>query len=324
MARNQQSGTEASIDSAPVIARLGAFLGAKITGVDLRQPLGAAAVDALRRAHAEHGVLVFPGQQISSEDLLRFGRCFGELSVHPFSTSAAETPELIVYDNKEGNPPLSTNIWHTDETFRECPPMGTILCSKIIPETGGDTEFANMGAVYESLSDRMQSYISGLQAVHDLGPFRTLFEDSDEGRRQLRNFEDVYPAVTHPVVRLHPVTGLKVIFVNPQFTLYIKGMEDDESRTLLDYLYRRILIHEYHYRHHWQPDTVVFWDNCLVQHSALHDYYPQRRKMERVTIAGRRPEGDAPAASPSELRRYIMPPTSDFKKTRIKRLHERE
>lgn len=323
MARKQRN-TGASSEAAPVIKRVGAFLGAKVTGVDLTQPLDAAAVEAIRLAHAEHGVLVFPEQKISSEDLIRFGRYFGELSVHPFSTSTVETPELIVYDNKEGNPPLSTNIWHTDETFRECPPMGTILCSKIVPQTGGDTEFANMGAVFEGLSDRMQTYISGLEAVHDLGPFRTLFDDSDEGRRQLRHYEDIYPAVTHPVVRAHPVTGRKVVFVNPQFTLRIKGMEEDESRTLLDYLYRRTLMHEYHYRHQWQPDAVVFWDNCLVQHSALHDYYPQRRKMERVTIAGSRPMGDAPAADPSELRRYIMPPPGDFEDTRRKRLHEQD
>ena len=323
MARKQEN-VEASVDSTPVIKRVGAFLGAEVTGIDLTQPQDAAAVETLRQAHAEHGVLVFPDQRISSEDLMRFGRYFGELSVHPFSTSTAETPELIVYDNKEGNPPLSTNIWHTDETFRESPPMGTILCSKIVPETGGDTEFANMGAVYEGLSDRMQSYISGLEAVHDLGPFRTLFDDSDEGRRKLRKYEDIYPAVTHPVVRVHPVTGRKVIFVNPQFTLHIKGMEDDESRTLLGYLYRRTLIHEYHYRHNWQPDTVVFWDNCLVQHSALHDYYPQRRKMERVTIAGSPPVGDGPPAEPSELHKYIMPPPSDFRSTRKKRLHEQD
>ncbi len=149
MARKKAT-VEASVDSAPIVKRAGAFLGAEITGVDLTQPLDAAAVDAIRQAHAEHGVLVFPGQGISSQDLMRFARYFGELSVHPFSTSTAETPELIVYDNQEGNPPLSTNIWHTDETFRECPPMGTILCSKIVPETGGDTAFANMGAVYES------------------------------------------------------------------------------------------------------------------------------------------------------------------------------
>ena len=295
------------------IRRLGVFLGAEVTGVDLRQPLEAEVVAALRQAHAEHGVLVFPEQVISSDDLKRFGRCFGELSVHPFSTSTADAPELIVYDNKEGNPPAPTDIWHTDETFREAPPMGTALCSKILPEIGGNTAFASMAAVYEGLSDRWQRFLSGLEAVHDFKPFRGLFANDREGIEKLRRFEDRYPPVTHPVVAVHPVTGKKVIFVNPQFTLSIKGMAEDESRMILEMLYRKTLIHEYQYRHVWQPHRVVFWDNRLVQHSALHDYYPQRRLMERITIAGTRPLAADPPADPSDLRKYLMPPLSDFR-----------
>jgi taurine dioxygenase len=118
------------------------------------------------------------------------------------------------------------------------------------------------------------------------------------------------------------VTGKKVLFVNPQFTLYIKGMAEDESRMVLDMLYRKTLVHEYHYRHRWQPNMVVFWDNRSVQHSALHDYYPKRRLMERVTIKGTRPvPADAPA-DPKDLRRYLMPPLSAFKATAQKRQHE--
>ena len=132
------------------IRKTGVFIGAEVTVVDLTKPLDEATVEAIRLAHAEHGVLAFPDQVISSDDLLRFGRYFGDLTVHPFSTSTEDNPELIVYDNKEGNPPASTDVWHTDETFRECPPMGTILCNKIIPENGaGDTAFASMIAVYE-------------------------------------------------------------------------------------------------------------------------------------------------------------------------------
>jgi taurine dioxygenase len=295
------------------IKRLGVFLGAEITGTDLAKPLEDPVVEALKQAHAEHGVLVFPNQVISSEDLKRFGRYFGKLSVHPFSTSAAETPELIVYDNKEGNPPAPTDIWHTDETFREAPPMGTALCSKIIPEVGGNTAFASMSAVYEGLSDRWQQFLSGLEAVHDFKPFRSLFPEDRAGIEKLRKFEDIYPPVTHPVVAVHPVTGKKVIFVNPQFTLYIKGMAEDESRMILEMLYRKTLVHEYQYRHCWQPNMLVFWDNRHVQHSALHDYYPQRRLMERVTIAGTRPLPDGPAADPKSLRRYLMPPLSEFR-----------
>jgi taurine dioxygenase len=306
------------------IKRVGVFLGAEVTGIDLAQPLDAASVDVLIRAHAEHGVLVFPNQVMSSEDLKRFGRYFGPLSVHPFSTNAADAPELIVYDNKEGNPPAPTDIWHTDETFREAPPMGTALCSKIIPEVGGDTAFASMTAVYEHLSDRWQRFLSGLEAVHDFKPFRSLFPTDREGIERLRKYEDQYPPVTHPVVTVHPVTGKKVIFVNPQFTLYIKGMAEEESRMILEMLYRKTLVHEYQYRHRWQPNMLVFWDNRGVQHSALHDYYPQRRLMERVTIAGTKPIAEAAAADPKDLRRYLMPPLSQFrgKGTAHKRQHE--
>ncbi|HEY9530749.1 MAG TPA: TauD/TfdA family dioxygenase [Burkholderiales bacterium] len=310
------------MNAALSIRRLGVFLGAEVTGIDLAKPLDAPTVEALKQAHAEHGVLVFPDQRIGAEDLKRFGRYFGELSVHPFSTSSAEAPELIVYDNKEGNPPAPTDVWHTDETFREAPPMGTALCCKIRPDVGGDTAFASMSAVYEGLSDRWQRFLSGLEAVHDFKPFRGLFSTDRAGTEKLRKYEDLYPPVTHPVVSLHPVTGRKVLFVNPQFTLYIKGMAEDESRMVLDMLFRKTLVHEYQYRHRWQAEMLVFWDNRAVQHSALHDYYPKRRLMERVTIKGTRPVPAGPAADPKDLRRYLMPPLSAFRATAQKRQHE--
>lgn len=316
MAANPNAATSLSI------RRLGVFLGAEITGIELHAPLDAQTVEALKQAHAEHGVLVFPDQVITSEDLKRFGRYFGELTVHPFSTSTAAAPELIVYDNKEGNPPAPTDIWHSDETFREVTPMGTALCSKIVPDVGGDTAFASMSAVYEGLSDRWQRFLSGLEAVHDFKPFRGLFSSDREGIERVRKYEDLYPPVTHPVVTLHPITGKKVLFVNPQFTLYIKGMAEDESRTILEMLYRKTLVHEYQYRHRWQPNMVVFWDNRSVQHSALHDYYPKRRMMERVTIKGTRPIAAEPPADPKDLRRYLMPPLSAFRETAQKRQHE--
>jgi taurine dioxygenase len=179
-------------DSPIVVRRVGVFLGAEITGVDLSKQLDDATVRAITEAHAKHEVLVFPRQKISAQDLMRFGGYFGELSVHPFSTNAAENPELIVYDNKEGNPPAATDVWHTDETFRESPPMGTMLCSKIVPELGGDTMFCSMTAAYDSLSDRMQHFISGLEAVHDFKPFKALFAESEEGWKKLRHFEEIY------------------------------------------------------------------------------------------------------------------------------------
>jgi len=303
--------------------RVGVFLGAEVTGVDLSKPLDAAAVRTISDAHANYEVLVFPQQKISAQDLMRFGRYFGELSVHPFSTNAAENPELIVYDNKEGNPPAATDVWHTDETFRDAPPMGTMLCSKIVPELGGDTMFCSMTAAYDSLSDRMQNFISGLEAVHDFKPFKALFSETEEGWKKLRHFEEIYRPIVHPVVRVHPVTGKKSVFVNPQFTLFIKGMEERESRTLLDTLFGLTSIHEIQYRHRWEPDMLVFWDNRSAQHSAVHDYYPQRRLMERVTIKGDRPVGVGEPAKTSELRKFKMPPLSSFDQSRARRQFER-
>lgn len=301
------------------IERVGVFCGAEITGFDLTRPLDAPLADAIAAAHAEHGVVVFPDQHPTSEQLMAFGRQFGELTVHPFSTNDAETPELIVFDNKEGNPPPHTDIWHSDETFRECPPMGTILSAKIIPSPGGDTAFCDMTALYDGLSDRMQRLLSGLEAIHDFMPFKDLFSRTEAGQERLRHFEKLYPPVTHPVVRVHPVTGRKAIFVSRSFTVRIKGMDEEEGRMILEFLYRRTLRHEYHYRHRWRPGMVVFWDNRTVQHSALHDYYPGRRKLDRVTVRGDRPVGDAPAADISELRRDLSPPLSDFEETRARR-----
>lgn len=303
------------------VKRVGACLGAEITGIDLTQPQNAGTVEALKRVHADFGVLVFPNQKLSSEDLKRFGRYFGELTVHPFSTSTEDAPELIIYDNKEGNPPPPTDIWHTDETFRAEPPMGTALCSKIIPEVGGDTCFCSMVAAYEGLSDRMQHFISGLEAVHDFKPFKTLFEGSEEGWRKMRQFEELYRPAVHPVVRVHPVTGKKALFVNPQFTLYIKGMDEWESRHLLEQLFRTINTLEYQYRHRWEPDMLVFWDNRWTLHAAVHDYYPQRRLMERVTIKGDRPVGTGEVADARNLHKRKAPSVMDFK-NRPKRQHE--
>jgi len=303
------------------LRKVGAFLGGEVTGIDLAQPLDDTVIKAIGDALATYEVLVFPRQTIGSEDLKRFGRYFGELTVHPFSTNAAGSPELIVYDNKEGNPPAATDIWHSDETFRECPPMGTMLCSKIVPEIGGDTVFHSMTAAYDGLSDRMQHLISGLEAVHDFKPFKALFAETEDGWRKLRHFEEIYRPVTHPVVRVHPVSGKKVLFVNPQFTLFIKGMEERESRTLLDTLFRVTTVLEHQYRHRWEPNMIVFWDNRSTQHAAVHDYYPQRRLMERVTIKGDRPQGTGEVAEVAELRKFKMPPLMSFRE-RARRQHE--
>ena len=292
--------------------RVGVNLGAEISGVDLRQPLQDAAFRAIEDALVENELIIFRDQEISSDNLMDFGRRFGELTVHPFSPNEASAPQLIKFRNDETNAPFGTDVWHSDETFRAEPPMATILCAKEVPAIGGDTLFVSMSAAFDGLSDRMQQFISGLESIHDLKPFRALFGDSEEDRKNLQHFELLYPPQVHPVVRLHPVSGRKVLFVNPQFTIAIKDMDERESRSLLDTLFHQALIPEYQFRHHWAPHTIAMWDNRSTQHYAVNDYYPQRRYMERVTIRGGPVTGVA-RADPASVRKakYLVPANVD-------------
>lgn len=274
-----------------VLRKLAPHLGAEVSGVDLRQPVDDATFAAIDAALAEYGLLVFPGQLIDAGQQMAFGRRFGELSVHPFAPRDAGIPELIVFDNDASNAPYGTNCWHSDETFRLEPPMGTMLCSKVVPAVGGDTLFVSMGAGYDRLSPKMREIADGLEAIHDFLPFRPLFGNDQAGVLALHEFARQFPNPVHPVVRLHPVSGRKVLFVSPQFTTTIKGLSAHESRALLDLLFRQADIPEIQYRHRWVPNTLLFWDNRSVQHYASHDYYPQRRTLERVTIKGGRPAG---------------------------------
>ena len=294
------------------VSRIGVHLGAEIAGVDLSKPLSDRAFEALSAALVEHEVIVLREQRISSVALKAFGRRFGELTVHPFAPSEGAAPELIRFTNDEETPPFGTDVWHSDETFRAEPPMATVLCAKEVPALGGDTVFASMTAAYEGLSGRMQRFICGLEAIHDIRPFRALFGDSAEDRKRLQKYELEYPPQVHPVVRIHPVSGKKVLFVNPQFTAAIKHMDERDSRALLDTLFHQASIPEYQLRLKWAPHTIAMWDNRSVQHYAVHDYYPQRRYMERITIRGG-PVIGVPAADARDVRKvkFDVPPGVD-------------
>ena len=270
------------------VVRHGRHLGAEIKGLDLRRPLDRDTFEALEAALVEHKVIFARGQDLSTSEHVRLSRMFGELEVHPFRPEG-EFPEIMVLDNHKDNPVLSTDVWHSDTTFRVRPTKYTILRSQIMPATGGDTLWANMASAYEGLSDPFKRMIVGLRAVHDFKNFRVLFKNTDDDRARLRKMEDLYPNPTHPVVRTHPVTGEKILFVNPQFTLRIEGMAADESRGLLDILFRQAQIPEYQFRHRWQPGDIVFWDNTSTQHYAANDYYPDRRRMERTAVIGDAP-----------------------------------
>ncbi len=192
-------------------------------------------------------------------------------------------------DNHKDNPVLSTDVWHSDTTFRKNPTKYTILRCEIMPKVGGDTLFADMEAVYEGLSPTFRTMIDGLKAVHDFKNFRVLYKNTDEDRAKLRKMEELFPNPTHPVVRTHPVTGRQCIYVNPQFTLRIADLEPDESDAILDVLFAQAHVPEYQFRVRWTPGAIVFWDNQSTQHYAANDYYPERRRMERTAVVGETP-----------------------------------
>lgn len=255
------------------VVRIGGNIGAEIRGLDLRRPLAPEQFQALHAAFVKHEVLVFRNQAITLDQQMAFGRLFGELSIHPFSPNLDDKREVIVLDYSEHNPPALTDQWHADETFRAAPPLATILRAKVVPAWGGDTLFASMTSAYHGLSERMKQYIHGLEAIHDFKPWRHLFTSSEAHQARLREIEREYPNPAHPVVRVHPVTGRRLINVNAQFVTRIKGFRSDESQMLLNYLYGRAQVPEYQLRVRWAPDTLVMWDNRSTQHYAAHDYF---------------------------------------------------
>jgi taurine dioxygenase len=269
----------------------GATIGAEICGVDFSRPVSAATATAIHDALMRYAVVYFRDAAMTPAQHVAFGRLFGELTIHPFVPHLEEFPEVVVLDNHAENPVFSTDHWHSDETFRVTPPMGSILRCLVTPATGGETLWADMCAAYEGLSDKMQLFVSGLEAIHDFKNFRHKFDHLPARERhvKLAEMEEELPNPVHPVVRTHPVTKRKALFVNEQFTLAIKGMREDESRVLLDFLYAQSRIPEYQFRFHWEVNSMVFWDNRPLQHYAANDYYPQRRTMHRVTIKGDRP-----------------------------------
>ena len=276
------------IDAPFTVNRIGRHLGAEITGLDLKQGWTRETFDAFLAALTEHKVIVMRGQHLDTRQHVDISRWFGELEVHPFRPEG-EFPEIMVLDNHKDNPVLSTDVWHSDTTFRIKPTKYTILRSQIIPELGGDTLWCDMQAIYNSLSESFRAFIDPLQARHDFKNFRALFTRSEDDQKRLRQMEDLYPNPLHPLVRTHPINGRKAIYVNRQFTLYIDKLSADESEALLELLYKPVHTPEYQFRHSWSEGDIVFWDNMSTQHYAANDYYPSRRRMERTAVCGDEP-----------------------------------
>lgn len=266
-------------------------IGAEVSGVDLAQPLGNEGFAAIHDALVRHGVLFFHDQDLTPEAHKAFAARFGTLQVHPFAPNLGEDhPEIIVIEHGPKRPP-DLNNWHTDVTFMAEPPLGSVLYARVMPGTGGDTLWASMYAAYDALSDRMQRFLSDLVAVHDFehvfGKSGRLYGNQDETK--MKSERERHPPAEHPVIRTHPVTGRQGIFVNSAFTVRIKDMKSKESDALLAFLHEHVRQPEFQCRFRWRKNAVAFWDNRCTQHYAVADYFPQHRKMHRVTIDGDRP-----------------------------------
>jgi|TARA_A100001037_G_scaffold302270_1_gene333508 taurine dioxygenase len=272
------------------IQLLSEHIGAEISGIQLDN-LNENAVAEIKEAWLEHKVLVFRDQEISTEAHIAFGKNFGDLEIHPFADNLEDHPEIIVLEAGGDSPRQNYNAakdWHIDVSFREKPPMGSILRGKVIPEKGGDTRFSNAAAAYENLDPEIKARVDELSAVNDytkmFGP-STRFNSEESHEENIKE----YPPVLHPVIRTHPETGKRSIFTNNFFTSHIEGVDGEESDYLLGKLAEAIRDPSIQFRVQWEPETFVMWDNRCVHHVATDDFLPLFRRMERVTISGDRP-----------------------------------
>jgi taurine dioxygenase len=265
------------------VDKLTPHAGAEIRGVDLAQPLDERTFKEIHAALIDNGVIFFRDQHLTPDQQKAFGRLFGELHMHPAAPrELPEHPEILVIHADEKSKHVAGENWHSDVSCDPEPPMGSILYMHELPPVGGDTLFASMYAAWEGLSEPMKRFLEPLTAMHE-------GEHVYRGRYGVNDAGKVFPRAEHPVVRTHPVSGRKALYVNGGFTTRIVQLKRAESDALLQFLYRHVETPEFHCRFRWQVNSVAFWDNRCMQHHAMWDYYPQRRHGHRVTI-----KGDAP------------------------------
>lgn len=268
------------------VRRTSPNIGAEVRGVDLANGLTAAEFAEVERAFHEHQVIFFKDQSRIAPDVqVEIGKMFGPLHFHPAAPHLEGYPPIFVIHAHKDSKVANGEGWHTDVSCDTEPPLGTMLQMHILPSAGGDTMFASMYGAYDTLSPAMQSFLEGLTASHES-------EHIYRGRYSDRGVDDadkVYPSAVHPVVRTHPATGRKALYVNSGFTTRINELSKAESRNLLDFLFRHMEEQLMVTRFRWSENDVALWDNRCVQHRALWDYWPEERKGHRVTIKGDRP-----------------------------------
>jgi taurine dioxygenase len=266
-------------------------LGAEISGVDLSKDLSDAAVAAIRRAWLEHLVIFFRDQDLPPARFLAFARRFGEPIEYPFVKGLEEFPEIIPVLKLEHEKINFGGIWHSDTTYLDVPPMASMLVAREVPAAGGDTEFANMYLAYETLSAGMRRLLDGLLAVNSSAAADVSRTREDRLKDSGRADAKKEYAASHPVVRVHPETGRRALYVNSAHTVRFEGMTDEESAPILKFLYAHQTRPEFTCRFHWHPGSLAMWDNRCAQHNAINDYQGHRRLLHRITLAGDKPTG---------------------------------
>ncbi len=268
------------------VKRVSGALGAEISGVDLSAQQSDETIAAIRQALVEHQVIFFRGQSLTPDQQLAFGRRFGPLNIHPYVQGMADHPEVMEIIKEPSDRINFGGGWHSDMSFLEAPSIGSILYAVQTPDYGGDTLFASQVAAFEALSPGLRATLETLNAVHSAGReySSTGASAQKRGSMVVAEAEGVAGEYIHPVVKVHPETGRKALYVNPAFTMRIEGWSRRESKALLDYLFEHSRYEAFTCRFRWEPGSVAFWDNRSVWHFALNDYPGQRRHMRRVTV----------------------------------------
>ena len=261
-------------------------IGVELRGIDLSQELDDEAIGEIRQALLDHLVIFFRDQSLTPARQIAFARRFAEISFYPFVTGLADYPEIVEVRKEPEEKTNFGGLWHTDTSYLKIPPLGSLLYALEVPPSGGDTLFANMYMAYEALSPTMKELLEDLRGVNSAERASAASTREDRIRDNPKDAEAIVTTASHPLVRTHPETGRKALYCSDAHTMHIEGMSVEESRPILQYLYRQQQRPEFSCRFQWTPGALAFWDNRAAQHNALNDYHGHRRIMHRVTLAG--------------------------------------
>ncbi|MBL4757512.1 MAG: TauD/TfdA family dioxygenase [Rhizobiales bacterium] len=264
-------------------------LGAEVGGVDLSQELCDGTIAEIRQALLDHLVVFFRDQDLTPDRYLAFAKRFGELVEYPLVKGLEGYPEIMNVVKLEHEKHNFGGLWHSDTTYLEKPPMGSILLARELPPYGGDTEFANMYLAYEKLSDGMKSLLAPLKGVSVSNLSKVQKTRQSRLNDGAKLAQETVLTATHPVIRIHPETGRKALYVNGAHTIRFEGLSDEESAPLLEYLFKHQTRPEFTCRFRWEPGSIAFWDNRATQHNPINDYHGFKRIMHRITLAGDKP-----------------------------------